>query len=332
MYPDRVGRLVIDGVYDAYNYRASLWNSNLHDTDAVVDSFFKFCFEAGSAKCPIHAASTADIRKRFEGALAQLEAEPVPISSLSQQPTLIMKEDLVSMMFAATYKPLASFPDVAKAVAAIETSNATALAELLPKLRPPYACHCSPPNPWETDNEAFNAIACGDGDKISYNATAYKEYYTDLAKSSAFAAQVWGIHYLQCAEWTVRPKWRYTGPLEAKNTSHPLLVVSPAFDPVCPLTDARKVAARYTSAGLLVQNSHGHCSLSAPSLCTARHVRAYFEHGTLPAAGSVCEPDELPFVGLRRAAGGVGVLAQEDRELLDAMRSVGEALPMLGGR
>ena len=27
MYPDKVGRLAIDGVYDGYNYRAGLWSS-----------------------------------------------------------------------------------------------------------------------------------------------------------------------------------------------------------------------------------------------------------------------------------------------------------------
>lgn len=39
MYPERVGRIIIDGVYDSHHYRASLWGSNLHDCDAVVNAF-----------------------------------------------------------------------------------------------------------------------------------------------------------------------------------------------------------------------------------------------------------------------------------------------------
>lgn len=36
MFPDRVHRLVVDGVVDAYNYRKSLWSDNLFDTEKDV--------------------------------------------------------------------------------------------------------------------------------------------------------------------------------------------------------------------------------------------------------------------------------------------------------
>jgi hypothetical protein len=38
-----------------------------------------------------------------------------------------------------------------------------------------------------------------------------------------------------------------------------------------------------------------HGSISAPSLCTAKSVRKYFQTGELPSTGTVCEVDELPF-------------------------------------
>ena len=65
--------------------------------------------------------------------------------------------------------------------------------------------------------------------------------------------------------------------------------------PVRPLRDTLAVKERYGGAGILVQNSYGHCSLTGPSLCTAKHVRAYMERGSL---ATVCEPSlEVPFVG-----------------------------------
>lgn len=56
---------------------------------------------------------------------------------------------------------------------------------------------------------------------------------------------------------------------------------------------------RYSGAGTLVENSYRHCSLTGPSVCTAKHVREYKEKGTLAGSveGTVCEPDEVPFVG-----------------------------------
>ena len=331
MYPDRVGRVVIDGVYDSHNYRGSLWNTNLHDSDAVLSSFFDFCHQAGPDKCPLYASSAAEVRSRFENALHSLEVEPIALSSAIEGPTVITKKNLVSMTFAALYSPLLKFPDVASAVLAVESRNESALVALRPKIAPPYECNCGDvPLPWSSDNEAFNAIACGDGDAVTYNAQTYKEYFTTLERSSAFAAQLWGVHYLQCTEWNVRPKWRYTGPLDAvatNGTAHPLLVVSPTYDPVCPLSDAQKVVKRYPGAALLVQDSYGHCSPSAPSLCTAKHIRAYFEQGILPEEGTVCTADELPFVGLRDS---VFALSAEDEELLSAMKSLGESLPLFG--
>ena len=96
---------------------------------------------------------------------------------------------------------------------------------------------------------------------------------------------------------------------------------------MCPLRDALVVRERYPGAGLLVQNSHGHCTLAAPSLCTAKHIQAYLKDGTLPREGTVCEADELPFIGSVRD---VSALSVDDQELLDAMRGLAEVVPAFG--
>lgn len=41
-----------------------------------------------------------------------------------------------------------------------------------------------------------------------------------------------------------------------------------------------------------------HTSLAAPSICTAKAVRSYFQEGVLPEDGTRCEPELLPF-GIR---------------------------------
>ena len=42
MYPDKVGQVIIDGVLDGNDYRNALWDSNLVDNEAVIDSLFTF--------------------------------------------------------------------------------------------------------------------------------------------------------------------------------------------------------------------------------------------------------------------------------------------------
>ena len=327
MYPDKVGRVVIDGVYDSHNYRAALWNTNLLDMEAVMDSLFEYCHRAGPLKCALYESTPSKIRERYFRVVSAVERDPVPIA-LSEPPLVINRRILIAQLFAASYKPLASFGTVVDTIRAIETGNSTALTALSRRIFEPTECDCaSGAAPWLAENDAFSAIACGDGEEHPFDREAYREFYDALVRDSPHAGPIWAVHYLQCAEWRVRPKWRYTGPLSANETAHPLLLVSPRWDPVCPLRDARAVRERFPGAGLLVQNSHGHCSLASPSVCTAKYIRRYMEEGTLPEEGAVCEADELPFVG---NVSDVSALDVEERELLDAMRGLAAEVPMFG--
>ncbi|EJD34356.1 hypothetical protein AURDEDRAFT_131212 [Auricularia subglabra TFB-10046 SS5] len=53
----------------------------------------------------------------------------------------------------------------------------------------------------------------------------------------------------------------------------------------------RSMSKGFTDAVVLTQNNPGHCSLAAPSLCTAKYIRPYFREGTHPPPGTVCEVD-----------------------------------------
>ncbi|KAI0355783.1 alpha/beta-hydrolase [Trametes cingulata] len=328
MYPDKVGRMIIDGVFDAYSYRANIWDTSLVDTDAVISSFFGFCHQAGPDKCPLWESSAPQIRGRYFDVLRSVEEEPVAIP-LAEPPLVVTRKRLHEQIFQASYKPLAGFPLVAETIHAIESRNQSALTALAPKIVDPTECKCAAgDSPWRAGNEAFAAIECGDGDEQPYNATEFRQFYEGLLQASPLAAPVWAVSYLSCAEWRVRPKWRWTGPFAAKNTSHPLLLISPRYDPVCPLADAQAVHARFGGAGLLVQNSYGHCSTAAPSLCTAKHIRAYMVNGTLPEPGTVCEVDEFPFVGPMKD---VRAMSAEDVELLEALRMLSMDFPLHAG-
>ncbi|KAJ7923509.1 hypothetical protein B0H13DRAFT_1980022, partial [Mycena leptocephala] len=51
MFPENVGRLVIDGVVDSENYFATEWSNNLIDTDKVWMAFIDGCVAAGPEGC-----------------------------------------------------------------------------------------------------------------------------------------------------------------------------------------------------------------------------------------------------------------------------------------
>jgi hypothetical protein len=49
---------------------------------------------------------------------------------------------------------------------------------------------------------------------------------------------------------------------------------------------------------VLTQNSGGHSVMSVKSSCTLGHMKAYFDTGKLPEAGTVCETDSKPLVNV----------------------------------
>ncbi|KAI0750469.1 hypothetical protein C8Q74DRAFT_1394399 [Fomes fomentarius] len=83
---------------------------------------------------------------------------------------------------------------------------------------------------------------------------------------------------------------------------------------------------KLTPSWRYAENSHWHLSVSSPSLCTVKRIREYFVNGSL-IEGTICEVDELPFVGRTDAA---RALSAEDEDLLEAMRALTKEVPMVG--
>ena len=317
--------MVLDGVCDAKPYVQAPWSSNLRDTDAVEESFYDFCYRAGPEKCPLHEASPALIRSRVYAIREMLKQAPIPLHH-PQGPVLLTEAALDTLTLRALYFPVQLFNALASALVAAEKRDRGALVGFAPFFSPmvPSDCGqdgCSPAEIPPT--EAPAAIACSDGDPVTYDAETYKEFFRNLSSDSARFAPVWGSHHLRCAEWKIRPKWRYTGEFASSNTSNPLLLLSSRYDTVCPFSQARAVHDRFPGSALLVQDAYGHTIPATPSLCSARYIRAYFQNGTLPEDGTVCEVDEVPFIGetLTRE------LSEDDRNLLDALKGFARSIP-----
>ncbi|CCM00815.1 uncharacterized protein FIBRA_02857 [Fibroporia radiculosa] len=258
MYPDKVGHMVLDGVFDAYDYRSSMWNTNFMNTNSIFDAFFSLRHVAGPDKCAMYDSTQHRIRMRVDSVMQRLAEEPAIVPFAHGGPALITTTQLQQFQFLATYSPFQIFSYLADLLVAIERNNQTALALLTNGFTPLFICAetCrDAPDHWAEFAQALAAIACGDGDPVSYDSEGQKRDFERMYAQASFAAPFWTGHYLRCAEWRIRPKWRYTGSLKAAQTAHPLLLLSPRYNPVAPLLHAQAVQIRYGRAGLLVQNS-----------------------------------------------------------------------------
>ncbi|KAF7355564.1 Abhydrolase-4 domain-containing protein [Mycena sanguinolenta] len=305
MFPQNVGRLVIDGVVDAENYFATKWSNNLLDADKAWMTFANGCVAAGPNGCALYAPTAADIMEKVDKIYASVRARPIPVRSETSF-ALVDWTMVRATVFESLYTPYALFPILARALAELHEGNGTALFRILEE--PTFECACDPARyQFEHLPDATPGILCNDGKRISPEYEDVLAHYQNLRETSSWA-DVWEPIRLPCLAWPEFPKDHFQGlyHLVARLTSvdfkptqgHSWLTQVFHFsssetlrDPVTPLSAAKKMSQGFAGSVVLTQDSPGHCSIASVSLCTYKYIRQYFLNGTLPEPGTVCPVD-----------------------------------------
>lgn len=296
MFPDRVERLVVDGVVEYSNYMSANWSSNLIDTEKTMDSFYFHCARAGYPACALAdgngTANASDVKHRVNSILQSLYHNPLPVYTPSAD--VLSYSEIRSLIFGSLYAPVLVFPILAQILLAVEQRNSSILTPLVQGLHP-SVCGSVPWADYAVTADAQIAIACSDGDDQSYlSRSDFKSFAKDLAKQSPTSGSLWSIIRMNCVHYNRPAVHRFKGPWTA-NTSHPLLFVGNTADPVTPGLYAREMAKGFEGAVALMQDSGGHCSDAAFSLCTQGYLRRYFQSGELPPPNTTCAADIVPF-------------------------------------
>ncbi|KAI4721962.1 hypothetical protein E4T48_01897 [Aureobasidium sp. EXF-10727] len=314
MYPDRVHRIILDGVVDAENYKQALWSNNLVDAEKAMDSLYHHCARAGYPSCALAnqtgETKAMDIKRRILS--MQKRLLDAPIAVLGPRPEIITYSDLRTLLFLSLYAPLKNFPLLATILSQLEAGNGTDFAQILSKY---HVMSCNPSddgNPGIRDfpDDPSTVISCSDGDdQTNVTRTAFEQFANELVDVSPTIGTVWSVLHMHCIHYSLRPVYRYTGPWQG-STAHPLLFIANTADPVTPAVNAHVMAKGFENAVTLVQDSVGHTSLAAFGNCTVRYVRRYFQTGELPAVNTTCLADEIPF----GSSGENGVVNVQDRD------------------
>ncbi|KAI1811584.1 TAP-like protein-domain-containing protein [Poronia punctata] len=289
MFPDKVGRVVLDGVVHADYYVEPTWQRSVVDADAIWDKFFVYCAERGSI-CDFYRAgdSPEDIRRRFTELLGSLEEEPViilfPDTNVPSQ--LTASDVKKSVFFAGLYAPIVGFPAIAELLDRTVTGR---LGDLPARGGMMALCGDYSMPVWPDD--AMKAIACGDKrHKLKENAAELERRFQKAASYSWFADVWFGTDpSLGCNGWEIEnkePPMRWgDNPADKPaliQTNFPILFLSNTLDPVTPLDHALDMTRKFANSSIVEQDGAGHCSSSCVSSCTIAHLQAYFNDGVVP--------------------------------------------------
>ncbi len=111
MFPDRVKKMVLEGVVDAPNYIAQEWSTNLRGTDKVLQAFYKYSFDGGS-RCPLcDTAGPVAIERSSIGFLKIVQQNPIVAmdNSRSLLPDILTYDDIKRFILLKFHSPVRSF-------------------------------------------------------------------------------------------------------------------------------------------------------------------------------------------------------------------------------
>ncbi|KAJ6510771.1 Alpha/Beta hydrolase protein, partial [Mycena sanguinolenta] len=303
MFPQHVGRLVIDGVMDAEDYYATKWSKNLFDADKAWMSFIDIdgCVAAGPSACALYASTSAEIIAKVDKIYASLRTCPIPVRT-NNASGLIDWTFVRGVIFGSLLSPYAFFSTEARILEDLYQGDGTSLFEITQ--HPASQCACDPSEyQFERLPEALYGVLCNDGERISPDYDDVAGHYERLSETSSWA-DMWALLRMPCLCVPSRPF--------VANTSFPLLLVGNTMDPVTPLWAAKKMSEGFAGSVVLTQDSPGHCSIASVSLCTFKYIREYFLDGTLPESGTVCAVD-IPLFPPSPAPGTAFADADEDQ-------------------
>lgn len=338
MFPDRVERLILDGVCDSHDYYFGPWFSALKDVDKILDKFFSYCYEAGPEECSFFVSGgPGEIKEAYQDLLQDIFDHPrgVPSSAI-RGPDVITWSDVKSMIRLGMYLPLVFMPMAADLLTDISMGNGSLFADFKHVEHSPSCptVECEAAGPYspecnaggDNEEDASLAILCTDCEGLGdVDEVQFQEYWHALQNQSTILGDWWAHTRLGCVGWKAKAKWRFSGPF-AGNTSYPMLFIGNTLDPVTPFDNAVRMSANFPGSALLQQDSEGHTSWSSPSLCTGKIARAYFQTGHMPEAGTVCGVERQPF---QKADAYSAQMSESDRALADALKVVQETYMQL---
>lgn len=292
-FPDRVGRIVADGVFDAeanaLTYVSQLPNDQASVHDALSD-FVSFCKTAGATNCPLSIPPTgvaATLQERIDGIFEDLFLNPINYSGFA------ISLDTFNVFLWSFLRLPPTWSKLANILAGLEIRNATLLMDTLASTT---AAEPSDQSAAGKGTFSVNVLQCLDNAPSSsitisdiVNLTKCISIEQDTPLLNADLTPLAFCRHFPDA----RPMVKNLGVslmaetnerLAAANTS--ILIANADHDPITPLRSAQHLRSLLPSSSVLaVRGGSGHTTVSMVSLSLARTIHDFFVDGSVPVDG-----------------------------------------------
>ncbi|MDT0167325.1 alpha/beta hydrolase [Actinotalea sp. AC32] len=274
LYPDRVGRLLLDGALDPSNSVEELVIGQAEGFEDALRAYVEYCL-AGQG-CPL----TGDV----DDGMAQIAAL---MDGIAERPLRAGGgRDLnLTMAFYGLVVTLYDDESWSYLTMALEEALGSDSGEVFLQLANLYLDR-EPDGTFGTNSMiAFTAINCLDypAEELSY------DELEALAAQVEEVAPTFGRTFVMdagCESWPVEPVGE-RDTVDAPGAA-PILVVGTTGDPATPYEWSVALAEQLESGTLLTWEGEGHTAYGRGDACVTETVDAYLVDGVVPEDGAVC--------------------------------------------
>ncbi|ANB07657.1 proteinase [Streptomyces ambofaciens] len=279
LFPDRAGRLVLDGAMDPSLPARRL---NLEQTEGFETAFQSFAKDCVTQPdCPLGGKGTtpAQVGKNLKAFFENLDAEPVPAGDADGRR---LTESLATTgVIAAMYDEGAWQQLRESLTSAMKENDGAGLMVLADSYYEREA-----DGSYSNLMFANASVNCLDLPAAFSSPDEVRAALPDFEKASPVFGEGLAWSSLNCAYWPVQP----TGEphrIEAAGAT-PIVVVGTTRDPATPYRWAEALADQLSSGRLLTYEGDGHTAYGRGSTCIDSAINTYLLRGTPPKDGQRC--------------------------------------------
>ncbi|MFC0601924.1 alpha/beta hydrolase [Streptomyces palmae] len=274
LYPERVGRLVLDGALDP---SLSTERVNRDQTAGFQTAFTAFAKDCAKHRdCPLGTGGPDAAADRLSRFFTHLDQHPVP----TDDPHRALGESLATTGVIAAMYDESAWAQLRLALHSAMDGDGAPLLQLADLY-------------YERENGRYAnlmfanpAINCLDMPPAFHTTSDVRKALPAFRKASPAFGEGMAWASLNCAYWPV-PATGSAHQLHAKGAA-PILVVGTTRDPATPYPWAKALAAQLDSGTLLTYEGDGHTAYGRGSDCIDTAINTYLLEGTPPSAAKHC--------------------------------------------
>ncbi|RAX46482.1 alpha/beta hydrolase [Arthrobacter sp. AQ5-06] len=273
LFPDNVGRMVLDGALDPSISNEELTSGQAVAFEKAIRAYVASCQQESS--CPLSGNVDSGVQQ-IRDIINAVHATP----RLAKDGRLVNATMFVSGLITPLYNDQ-SWPALTQALEAATTGDVS----LMLRLADLGADRGTDGKYTSNSTFAFSAVNCLDYPMVSDTAAMRAEQQR-LMQASPTLGYFFAYGGTNCLDWPYK-NIRTPAPVEYTGEA-PIVVVGTTGDPATPVEWAASLRKQLGNASLLTWQGEGHTAYGRANSCLEDTVDKYLVDGTVPADNTVC--------------------------------------------